>query len=94
MTATDGESARGRDVDRAIATIRAHGTDVRDEQFERALEELDAETLTDGQRAALERLSDRLVARLLAVPETRLRHLAAADDDAAIERALSLFGSD
>lgn len=94
MTAADGESARGPDVERAIATIRSHGADVRDEQFERALDELDDEALTDRQRAAIELLCDRLVAQLLAVPETRLRRLALAGDDAAVERALTLFGSD
>ncbi|MFC7026502.1 hypothetical protein ACFQJ5_01075 [Halomicroarcula sp. GCM10025324] len=94
MTGIADDPARNTDVDRAIAAVRTRGETVRADQLDRALSELDAERLTDAQREAIERLSDRLVDQLLAVPERRLRRLAADGDDAAVERALALFGSD
>ena len=94
MTGVADDPARNTDVDRAIAAVRTRGETVRADQLDRALSELDAERLTDDQREAIERLSDRLVDQLLAVPERRLRRLAADGDDAAVERALALFGSD
>ncbi|WP_276273893.1 glutamyl-tRNA reductase [Haloarcula litorea] len=92
MSVPDAASERDRDVERAIGTVRTRGAEVQAEQFERALRELDDEALTDAQREAVERLSERLVDRLLAVPEARLRQLAASGDDAAVETALALFG--
>ncbi|WP_254279361.1 hypothetical protein [Haloarcula marina] len=94
MSAPDDGPVRCADADRAIEAIRARGEDVRAEQVDRALSELDGDDLCDAQREAVERLSERLVERLLAVPERRLRRLAAGGDDAAVERSLALFGSD
>lgn len=58
----------------ARALLRRHGCRVRETQLARASDDLD---LTDAERAALARLADRLVTRLLAGPRRSLR----AEDD-------------
>jgi glutamyl-tRNA reductase len=73
-----------------LAAIRARASTVRDEQVERALRRLEARgELTPERREAIERLADRLVDRLVAVPEAGI---AAAEGDEVAETALALFG--
>lgn len=80
------------DVGDAIDELEARGEAIRREQLERALARLDGESgLTDGQREAVERLSERLVDRLLSVPRARLREIAADGDQEAVETAVALF---
>jgi|AntRauTorcE11898_2_1112593.scaffolds.fasta_scaffold32899_4 glutamyl-tRNA reductase len=89
-TAGDGgHDATDPAVDVAIDRIREHGEAVRDRQVERALSELDG--LSAEEAAVIERLGDRLVDRLLAVPEEQLERAAGEGDDASFEAALSLF---
>ena len=76
-------------VDAAVDRIRERGESVRDRQVERALSELDG--LSPAERAVIERLGDRLVDRLLAVPEEQLERAAGEGDEASFEAALSLF---
>lgn len=93
MSVPDDGANPQTDLDRAIGAIRARGATVREAQVDRALSELDDADLSTAQREAVERLGDRLVARLLAVPEARLRGLAADGDEAAVAQTLTLFGS-
>lgn len=92
-SASDGDSRRDeqRDptVEAAVERIRERGETVRDRQVERALSTLD---LAERERAVIEALGDRLVERLLAVPEEQLRSAAREDDENEFERALELFG--
>lgn len=76
-------------ADAAIERIRERGETVRDRQVERALSELD--DLSPAERAVIERLGDRLVDRLLAVPEEQLERAAGEGDEESFEAALSLF---
>lgn len=63
---------------------------VRAEQVERALARLRANgELTDEQRVAVERLSERLVDGVLAAPRGRLRE--SADDAETVRTVLALF---
>jgi glutamyl-tRNA reductase len=63
---------------------------VRNEQVERALSQLRANgDLTDEQRAAVEQLSERLVAGLLAAPRATLRE--SADEGEAARILVELF---
>ncbi|WP_436927050.1 hypothetical protein [Halosimplex amylolyticum] len=89
------------DADAAIARIYDRADEIRTHEVETALVKLDATgDLAPEDRAAIEGLADRLVARLIAVPERGLR--AAADDGtdaedgtedpAVAETALKLFG--
>ncbi|MBV0901886.1 glutamyl-tRNA reductase [Haloarcula salina] len=80
------------DVEEAIARIDERGAEIRAEQLERALSRLEAtDELTPEQRAAVERLGDRLVEQLLAVPHESLRDAARRGDGEAVATALSLF---
>lgn len=63
------------------------GEAIREEQVARALEELD-DDLSREEREAIERLAERLVARLLAVPVGTLAGASEAD----VETARTLFG--
>ncbi|NLV10277.1 MULTISPECIES: hypothetical protein [Halomicrobium] len=72
----------------AIERIRERGESVRDRQVERALSELE---LSEHERDAVERLGDRLVERLLAVPEAQLERAASDGDDETLAAALELF---
>ncbi|MFC6975981.1 glutamyl-tRNA reductase [Halomicroarcula sp. GCM10025709] len=81
------------DVEQALGQLAARGAEVRAEQLEEALTRLRADgDLTDEQVAALEQLSERLVDRLLAVPEETLREAANRGDEEAVETAMELFG--
>ncbi|EMA09015.1 Glutamyl-tRNAGlu reductase, dimerisation domain [Haloarcula vallismortis] len=80
------------DVDEAIARINSRGAKVRREQLEQTLSQLqDNGELTADQRLAVEKLSERLVERLLAVPRASLQDSAQGADDERIETAISLF---
>lgn len=76
-------------VARARARLDREAETVRTEAVDRALSEL-AETgeLTDAQRAAVERLSERLVDHLLAGPRARLAVPADREQTARTVRAL------
>jgi glutamyl-tRNA reductase len=89
MTGTD----ETPDVGQAVEQMSDRGATVRSAQVEQALEKLRADDdLTDAQRQAVERLSERLVERLLAVPRENLRATDRADDVRTVETALELFG--
>lgn len=75
----------------AIAQIRDRGATVRDRQVDRALTELGDE-LTAEERAVIETLGDRLVERLLTVPEEQLKAAARDGENERFEAALALFG--
>jgi len=80
------------DVEEAVARIDERGAEIRAEQLERTLSRLEAAgELSTEQRAAVERLGDRLVERLLAVPRESLRDAAEDGDGEAVATALSLF---
>jgi glutamyl-tRNA reductase len=83
------------DPDAARARIRERASEVRDREVETALAKLDARgDLPEDDREAVERLADRLVARLLAAPERGLRAAAEGNDHdpETVATALSLFG--
>jgi len=96
MTAPDPEAAR--------VQIRERARTVRESEFETALRRLEAtDDLRASDRAVIEALADRLVARLIAVPDRRLRVAADADPSGdenegdevspeTVETALDLFG--
>ncbi|WP_276277829.1 glutamyl-tRNA reductase [Haloarcula regularis] len=89
MTGTD----ETPDVEQAVERLSDRGATVRSAQVERAIETLRADgDLTDAQREAVERLSERLVERLLAVPRESLRAADRADDVETVETAMELFG--
>ncbi|MFB6073964.1 MAG: hypothetical protein ABEJ89_03030 [Haloarculaceae archaeon] len=76
-------------ADRAVADIRERGQAIRDRQVAEAVRKLEAKRdLDDRERKVLEALGDRLVDRLLAVPESALE---AADAETA-RTARDLFG--
>ncbi|WP_423999260.1 glutamyl-tRNA reductase [Haloarcula salina] len=80
------------DVEEAIARIDERGAEISAEQLEQALSRLEATSeLTPEQRAAVERLADRLVERLLAVPHESLRDAEQRGNGEAVATALSLF---
>jgi len=77
-------------VGKAEARLDREAEAVRTAQLERALSRLRAgDDLTDEQRAAVEALSERLVAGVLATPRERLRQ---SDEDEAARAVLALFG--
>jgi glutamyl-tRNA reductase len=85
-----GNADSGRDVEEAVARLRARGARTADRECEEALARLRAQgTLSDAQKRAVERLAERLAGRLLAVPERELR---VADDEERVRVALELFG--
>lgn len=62
------------DADDELAAVRERAEAIRAEQVERALSRLAARgEVTPRRRAVVERLADRLVDRLLAVPEATVR---------------------
>ncbi|MBX0324637.1 glutamyl-tRNA reductase [Halomicroarcula sp. F13] len=80
------------DVEQALGQIEARAAEIRAEQLERALTQLRAQgDLTDEQAAAVERLSERLAERLLAVPRASLRQPSSVGDGT-VETAAELFG--
>jgi len=92
---TDRSDSGGPDAGAALAAVRERGAEIRDHEVETALTKLDARgDCSAAEREAVERLADRLVARLLSSPERSLR--AAADDGEhdleTVETALALFG--
>nr|WP_284008319.1 glutamyl-tRNA reductase [Halomicroarcula sp. YJ-61-S] len=93
MSVNDDTTEPTIDVEQALGQLAARGAEVRAEQLEEALTRLRADgDLTDEQVAALEQLSERLVDRLLAVPEETLREAANRGDEEAVETAMELFG--
>jgi glutamyl-tRNA reductase len=100
-TAADGEGTTVS-VDEAVERIREPATDVRDSELETALAKLESRgELPERDREAVAALADRLVDRLLAVPESSLREAADAEasaetgsagDERTVETALELFG--
>ncbi|WP_419181155.1 glutamyl-tRNA reductase [Haloarcula halophila] len=81
------------DVEQALGQLAARGAEVRAEQLNRALTRLRADgELSAEQVAALEQLSERLVDRLLALPEETLREAANRGEEDAVETAMELFG--
>ena len=100
----DPEQAATPDPEAARVQIRERATTVRDREVETALRKLEAsEGVSTADRAAVEALADRLVARLIAVPERSLRVAEEPDpasdgdggseiDPETVETALDLFG--
>jgi|GEM_PF-1088031 len=86
-----GDDGADPSVEAAVARIGERGESIRDRQVERALGELD-DDLTARERAVVEALGDRLVERLLAVPEAQLKAAASEGDDEQFDCALKLFG--
>jgi len=97
MTGEDGslsdppEDEAPADEAATIEAIRDRAESVRERELERALARLaDRGDLSAAERAAVERLADRLVARLVAVPE---RALCGPESDAeTVDTARELFG--
>ncbi|WP_436932181.1 glutamyl-tRNA reductase [Halosimplex halobium] len=92
---TTDQAAETPDPDAARARIRERAGEVREREVETALTKLDTRgDLSERDREAVERLADRLVARLLAAPERSLRAAAEGDDHdpETVATALSLFG--
>lgn len=80
-------------VEQAVEQMDTHGTTVKKTQLEHALTQLRAESeLSDAQRRAVERLSERLVERLLSVPRSSLQVAARSNDKQTVETAIELFG--
>jgi len=80
------------DIDEAIARIDSRGAKIQREQLEETLSQLQQDgELTAAQRGAVEKLSERLVERLLAVPRASLQDAARSADEERIETAISLF---
>lgn len=88
--ATGDRHADEEAVASAVERIRERGATVRDQQVDRALSELDG--VSERERAEIESLADRLVERLLAVPEEQLRRAAREGNEDRFRRALELFG--
>ncbi|MFB6150250.1 MAG: hypothetical protein ABEJ40_00445 [Haloarculaceae archaeon] len=75
-------------ADEALARMRDRAATVREREVRTALNRLDARgDLSASERAAVERLAERLVDRLLAVPERRLEAVADGDGTDRGERA-------
>jgi len=84
-------------VEDAVEQIREQATAVRDRQVETALARLDGRGgVSAAERAAVERLADRLVERLISLPERALRDSEPVDgesvDEETVETAVELFG--
>lgn len=78
------------DTASAVSHIEREADEIRTEQVERALQQLEAQgDLTEEQRAAVEALSERLVEQLVAVPRRTLRNDESRGDTA--ETAIALF---
>jgi glutamyl-tRNA reductase len=93
MSVNDDTLESTTDVEQALGELSARGAEVQAEQLERALSRLRAEDdLSDEQVAAVEQLSERLVDRLLSVPEESLRAADTRGDQQKIETAMELFG--
>ena len=92
MTPEDGATgpavSEGAVVD-ALAMLREHGEQVRQQELETALRKLDG--LDDDQQAAIETLSERLVDTVLEPPTYSLLTAAVEVDDEVVATALSLF---
>ncbi|MFC7075999.1 glutamyl-tRNA reductase [Haloarcula halophila] len=93
MSVNDDTTEPTPDVEQALGQLAARGAEVRAEQLNRALTRLRADgELSAEQVAALEQLSERLVDRLLALPEETLREAANRGEEDAVETAMELFG--
>jgi len=82
-------SSRSDAATDAIAAIDERADAVRERELRKALARLEAADLSPAERAAVESLADRLVARLVAVPTRALR--AEDADDETVENARDLF---
>jgi glutamyl-tRNA reductase len=98
MTQTTDQPARESEPDSAdqvIDTLHDQAARRRDEAVTQAMERLDASgEVSEREREEIEALADRIVSRLLAVPTRSLREAAARGNEAQLETALTLFGSD
>lgn len=84
------DDAQTRAFERAMRRLNHRAAAIRTEQLARALSHLDDDgDLTDEQRAALERLSQRLVARLLAGASAQIRQ--SSNPEATARTVLELF---
>lgn len=104
--ASDANEGENLGADAAVARIRDRAATIRDREVETALAKLDARgDLSTADRGAVEAMADRLVARLVAVPERRLEAAASPDGEsgepadgaggeeaAPVETVLELFG--
>jgi len=94
---SDGADDEMPDADAAAARIHDRAAEIREREVETALTKLDAQgDLSPADEAAVEAVADRLVERLIAVPERGLEAASSADGEdgeaAAVETALELFG--
>lgn len=77
-------------ADDVIATIHKRGTEVRQQEVDRALAQLDVDK---DDAAVLEAMTESIVSQLLAPATERLRDAAEAGDEETLETALDLFGA-
>ena len=78
------------DPDAAVDRVRHRAESIRRDELAVALRRLDGKSdLTDGQRRAVERMTERIAASLVAPATTALR---AADSEREVAAALELFG--
>ena len=78
-------------ADEVIASMYENAERMKHRELSRAVSKLEADGLTDDQRAVVESLADTLVSQLLAAPTKSLRDAAEADDWTTINSALRLF---
>ncbi|WP_049900985.1 glutamyl-tRNA reductase [Halococcus agarilyticus] len=78
-------------ADEAIGAMYAGAERMKERELARAVSKLEADGLTDDQRAIVESFADALVNQLLAAPTRSLRDAAEADDWSTINTALGLF---
>ena len=78
-------------ADEAIGAMYAGAERMKERELARAISRLEADGLTDDQRAIVESFADALVSQLLAAPTRSLRDAAEADDWSTINTALGLF---
>lgn len=82
------------DPETVLERIRERGEQIRQEELQRALVRLEQQgDLTDAQREQVRQLTDRLVDRLLAVPESTLEN-ASAESRETLRTVAGLFAPD
>ncbi|NHN49841.1 hypothetical protein G9464_19930 [Halostella sp. JP-L12] len=86
------ETTGGPDADEAAARIRRRAESIRHDELTAAIRRLEGtDDLTDDQRRAVERMTERIAAALVGPTTSALR---AADDERATAAVLELFGDD
>ncbi|PSP38229.1 glutamyl-tRNA reductase [Halobacteriales archaeon QH_7_65_31] len=78
-------------ADEVISAMYEGAERMKDRELSTALSKLEADGLTDEQRATVEAMADTLVSQLLAAPTQSLRDAAEEDDWTTIHTALQLF---